>query len=44
MAIYSLPGFSEIITDNIEEYYEASMDLNSTEIQVDLNFDSKSMV
>jgi hypothetical protein len=43
MANYSLPHFADIDTNNLEEYYDVDIDLNGLEIQIDLNFERKSI-
>jgi len=43
MAKYILPHFGQLDTDNLEEYYEASIVMNDTEIQIDLNFESNTV-
>jgi hypothetical protein len=42
MAEYTLPYFGQLSTDNIEEYYDVTINLNGNEIQIDLNFESES--
>ncbi|BAP33383.1 uncharacterized protein CHSO_4346 [Chryseobacterium sp. StRB126] len=41
MAEYTLPYFGQLSTDNIEEYYDATINLNGNEVQIDLNFESE---
>jgi len=43
MANYSLPYFGIIDPNNLEDYYDVEIDLNGREIQVDLNFESKTI-
>ncbi|WP_185290505.1 DUF2004 domain-containing protein [Chryseobacterium lactis] len=42
MAEYTLPYFGQLSTDNIEEYYDVTINFNGNEIQIDLNFESES--
>ena len=41
MATYSLPHFSELDTNNVEEYYDVEIEFNGHGIQIDLNFENK---
>ncbi|MDA3614917.1 hypothetical protein [Polluticaenibacter yanchengensis] len=41
MAEYFLPHFGKLQTDNLEEYYDADIEFNGNEIQIDLNFEKK---
>jgi len=41
MAKCILPHFGQLDTDQLEEYYDASLNLNGVEVQLDLNFDNK---
>lgn len=43
MANITLPHFGSIDPTDLEEYYDASIDLNGTSIEVDLNFDEHSI-
>ncbi|PWS27016.1 hypothetical protein DHW03_13435 [Pedobacter yonginense] len=43
MAAYSLPHFGDLPTENLEEYYNVDIDFNGNEIQMDLNFENKSI-
>ncbi|WP_276481412.1 DUF2004 domain-containing protein [Paraflavitalea pollutisoli] len=43
MAQFELPYFGVIDTDNPEEYYDVEIDLNGRMVEVDLNFDTKSI-
>ncbi|HEV8506543.1 MAG TPA: DUF2004 domain-containing protein [Chitinophagaceae bacterium] len=43
MANYSLPHFADIDTNILEEYYDVDIDFNGQEIQIDLNFENKSI-
>lgn len=43
MANYSLPHFADIDTNSLEEYYDVDVDFNGREIQIDLNFENKSI-
>ena len=43
MANYLLPHFEELDPKNLEEYYDVEIDFNGHEIQIDLNFDNKSI-
>lgn len=38
MAKFILPKFGQLDTENLEEYYDATIDLNGQEVQIDLNF------
>lgn len=39
----TLPHFGKIPTDNLEEYYVVDIDFKGNQIQIDLNFDSKTI-
>ena len=43
MADYTLPYFGNLSTDNLEEYYAVNIAFNGTEIQLDLNFEEKTI-
>lgn len=44
MNSFKLPHFGILDPDSLNEYYEAEVDFNNTTIQVDLNFEGKSIV
>ena len=41
MSTINLPYFGYLDSDALEKYYDADVDFNNTQIQVDLNFDNK---
>lgn len=43
MNSFKLPHFGILDLDSLNEYYEAEIDFNNTTIQVDLNFEGKSI-
>ncbi len=43
MTSFKLPNFGIINIESLDEYYEAEVDFNNTTIQVDLNFEDKSI-
>ena len=43
MANYSLKYFGQIDSTNLEEYYDVNINLNGEEIQIDLNFENKTI-
>ena len=43
MAKYSLTHFGQINLTNLEEYYDVNIDFNGQEIQIDLNFENKTI-
>ncbi len=43
MANFKLPPFGIVDSEDLEEYYNTVIDFNKTEIQVDLNFESKTI-
>lgn len=43
MAAYTLPYFGNLPTDNLEEYYAVNIAFNGAEIQIDLNFEEKTI-
>jgi hypothetical protein len=43
MASYTLPHFGQLDTSNLEEYYDVDIEFSGKEIQVDLNFEDKSI-
>lgn len=43
MALISLPHFGTMDPQDLESYYEAETTLNNSPIQIDLNFESKSI-
>ena len=38
-----LPHFGKLPTENLEEYYDVDIDFKGNQIQIDLNFDSKTI-
>ncbi|RYU75315.1 DUF2004 domain-containing protein [Hymenobacter persicinus] len=40
MPKHSLPYFGQIETDNLDEYYDASVEISGNEISIDLNFEN----
>jgi hypothetical protein len=43
MAEYALPYFGNLQTENLEEYYDVDIELNGNKIQIDLNFENKTI-
>ncbi|CAN5877434.1 hypothetical protein BH11BAC4_BH11BAC4_17840 [soil metagenome] len=43
MAFFSLPHFEKIDPEALAAYYDVNIHFNNTEIQIDLNFDNKSI-
>ena len=43
MAEYTLPHFGKLPTENLEEYYYVDIDFNGNEVQIDLNFEDKTI-
>lgn len=43
MAEYTLPHFGKLPTENLEEYYDVDIEFNGNEIQIDLNFEDKTI-
>lgn len=43
MTSFKLPNFGIINIESLDEYYEAEVDFNNSTIQVDLNFEDKSI-
>ena len=43
MSNFKLPHFGALDTEALEEYYNAKVDFNHSEIQIDLNFESKTI-
>ena len=43
MATVTLPHIGRIDTDSLDEYYEAAATFNGAQIQIDLNFESKTI-
>jgi hypothetical protein len=43
MANFKLPYFGAVDSQDLEEYYDIVTDFNNTEIQIDLNFESKTI-
>ncbi len=43
MATIKFPYFGNLDSESLEEYYDADIDFNNSEIQIDLNFDNKSI-
>ena len=43
MAKFILPKFGQLDTENLEEYYDATIDWNGQEVQIDLNFGETSI-
>jgi hypothetical protein len=43
MAEYTLPHFGNLPTENIEEYYDVDIEFNGNQIQIDLNFETKTI-
>lgn len=43
MANYTLPHFGQLDPTNLDECYDADIDLNGQEIQIELNFENKTI-
>lgn len=43
MATYKLPHFGQLDPVNLDEYYDVGIDFNGKEIQIDLNFENKTI-
>jgi Protein of unknown function (DUF2004) len=43
MATIKLPHFGMVDPQSLEEYYDTEIDFNGTQIQIDLNFDNKTI-
>ncbi|CAD0005574.1 DUF2004 domain-containing protein [Flavobacterium salmonis] len=43
MTEYTLPHFGNLSTGNLEEYYDVDIEFNGDEIQIDLNFEDKTI-
>lgn len=43
MSKYILTHFGEIDSDNLEEYYEAELEVNGRQVESDINFDEESI-
>ncbi len=43
MANINLPIFENLDPESLEEYYDVYFDFNNTQVQIDLNFDNKSI-
>ncbi|MEO8236561.1 MAG: DUF2004 domain-containing protein [Flavobacterium sp.] len=43
MAEYTLPHFGKLSIENLEEYYNVDIEFNGNEIQIDLNFEDKTI-
>lgn len=43
MKAYTLPYFGSIDSENLEEYYEAAVELNGKLVRIDLNIEEKSL-
>lgn len=43
MANYTLPHFGQLDLTNLDEFYNVNMEFNGQEIQIDLNFENKSI-
>jgi hypothetical protein len=43
MAEYTLPHFGKLPTENLEDYYDVDIEFNGNEIQIDLNFEDKTI-
>ncbi len=43
MTEYTLPHFGKLQTENLDEYYCIDVELNGKKIQIDLNFENKSV-
>lgn len=43
MAEYTLPYFGNLPIDNLKEYYDVDIEFNGNEIQIDLNFENKTI-
>lgn len=43
MTEYTLPHFGKLATENLEEYYDVNIESDGNEIQIDLNFENKTI-
>jgi hypothetical protein len=43
MTEYTLPHFGKLATENLEEYYDVNIEFDGNEIQIDLNFEDKTI-
>lgn len=43
MTEYTLPHFGNLSTENLEEYYVATIEFDEDEIEIDLNFENKTI-
>ncbi|MDY0933353.1 hypothetical protein [Chryseobacterium sp. CFBP8996] len=43
MKEYTLPHFGNLTTENLEEYYDVSIEFDGDEIEIDLNFENKTI-
>jgi hypothetical protein len=43
MAEYTLPHFGNLSTENLEEDYDVDIEFNGNQIQIDLNFETKTI-
>ena len=43
MAEYTLPHFGNLTLENLEEYYDVSIEFDGDEIEIDLNFEHKTI-
>lgn len=43
MKEYTLPHFGNLATENLEEYYAVNIEFNGAEIEIDLNFENKTI-
>ena len=43
MALVAIPHLGRIDSDSLEEYYDAEIEFNNTQLQVDLNFEKKTI-
>ncbi|WP_426473825.1 DUF2004 domain-containing protein [Chryseobacterium balustinum] len=43
MKEYTLPHFGNLATENLEEYYDVSIEFDGDEIEIDLNFENKTI-
>ncbi|WP_281635721.1 hypothetical protein [Flavobacterium marginilacus] len=43
MAEYTLPYFGKLLTEKLKEYYDVDIEFNGNKIQIDLNFEDKTI-
>ena len=43
MALIKLPHFGTLDSESLDEYYDVDIDFNNSQVQIDLNFDNKSI-